>query len=300
MRSSSVKYLLREGLRNVWSNKLMSLASVGVLTTCLLRVGFTVLLSLNVDNMIGYIEQQSDLVIFLKDDATQQQTDTMLKGLEQLDCVEQVTYISKEQALSDYLESLNDPALVEGLEGDLFLPASFRVSTNDVSQINTVIETAQSYDGFDSASAPTGAADTITSLKNTVTFFGAAVIFALIIVSLVIISNTIRATVFTRRTEIGIMKQVGATDNFIRIPFLVEGMTLGAASAAIAFVVVLIGYEGVVRILMRNPSEFLRTMYQNIIPFGHLGWILAICFLGAGILTGALGSVLSLRKHLKV
>ena len=99
MRSSSVKYLLREGLRNVWSNKLMSLASVGVLTTCLLLVGFTVLLSLNVDNMIGYIEQQSDLVIFLKDDATQQQTDTMLKGLEQLDCVEQVTYISKEQAL---------------------------------------------------------------------------------------------------------------------------------------------------------------------------------------------------------
>lgn len=300
MKSNSLRYLLREGLRNVWNNKLMSLASIGVLTTCLLLVGFTAVLSLNVDNMIGYVEQQSDLVIFLQDDATQEQTNDMMKDLEEMSCVETVTYVSKEQALADYTSSLNDPALVEGLGDDLFLPASFRVSTNDVSQIGVVVEEAQSHSCFDSVSTSTDAAETIASLKQTVAIFGIAIILALIIISLVIIANTIRATVFTRRMEIGIMKQVGATDNFIRIPFLVEGMALGTFSAIIAFVVIWIGYEGIMGLLMTEASSFLTSMYQSITPFSHIAWILALAFLVGGILTGAIGSVVSLRRHLHV
>jgi len=300
MNGTSVKYLLHEGLRNVWNNKLMSLASVGVLTACLMLVGFTSVLSINIDNMIGYVEQQSGLIIFLKDDATKEQTDDMLEGLQNLDCIEQITYLSKEQALSDYLKSLNDPLLAEELEGDLFLPASFQVSLNDVSQMQFVIDTAQHYECCDTISAPTGAADTISSLKNTAAVFGMVILLALIIVSLVIISNTIRATIFTRRTEIGIMKQVGATNNFIRIPFLVEGMTLGLISAAVAFIIVWVGYETVIKLLNQGVSGFLSEMYKNIIPFSNICWMMVLCFLIAGILTGAIGSVLSLRKHLKV
>lgn len=300
MKSSGVKYLFKEGLRNVWSNRLMSLASIGVLSACLLLVGVTVLLTANVDSMIGYVEEQNDVVIFLKDDATPEQTEEMQQGLEQLDGVTNVTYISKEQALEDYVKSLNDEALVEGIGDDNFLPASFRVSTDDLNNINVIIDKAMTYPIYDSSNAPTGAADTIISLKNTVAIFGSVIILALVIVSLVVISNTIRATVFTRRTEIGIMKQVGATNNFIRIPFLVEGMTLGFISAVLSFVATWIGYAIINDILMNNASDFLRSMYESIIPFSHIGWILGLCFFFAGICTGALGSVLSLRKHLKV
>lgn len=300
MKSSGVKYLFKEGLRNVWSNRLMSLASIGVLGACLLLVGVTVLLTANVDSMIGYVEEQNDVVIFVKDDATQEQTEEMKRGLEQLDGVINVVYISKEQALEDYTKSLNDETLVEGIGNDNFLPASFRVSTDDLNNMDAIIKQAMTYSIYDSNSAPTGAADTIISLKNTVAVFGAVLILALVIVSLVVISNTIRATVFTRRTEIGIMKQVGATNNFIRIPFLVEGMTLGFISAVLSFIAIWIGYAIVNNILMGNASDFLRAMYDSIIPFSHIGWILALCFLFAGVCTGALGSVLSLRKHLKV
>ena len=163
-----------------------------------------------------------------------------------------------------------------------------------------VIDTAQHYECCDTISAPTGAADTISSLKNTAAVFGMVILLALIIVSLVIISNTIRATIFTRRTEIGIMKQVGATNNFIRIPFLVEGMTLGLISAAVAFIIVWVGYETVIKLLNQGVSGFLSEMYKNIIPFSNICWMMALCFLISGILTGAIGSVLSLRKHLKV
>lgn len=300
MNGTSAKYLLREGLRNVWNNKLMSLASIGVLTTCLMLVGFASLLSINIDSMMGYVEQQSSLIVFLKDDSTQEQTDDMLVGLQNLDCVKQITYVSKEQALSDYLENLNDPVLVEGLEGDLFLPASFQISLNDVSQMQFVMDKAKSYECCDTISAPTEAADTISSLKNTAAVFGIVIILALIIVSLVIISNTIRATIFTRRTEIGIMKQVGATNNFIRIPFLVEGMTLGVISAAVAFIIIWIGYEVLIKLLNQAESVFLSELYQHIIPFSNICLMILLCFLLAGTLTGAIGSALSLRKHLKV
>lgn len=300
VKGNSVKYLVREGFKNIRANRLMSLASVGVLTACLILVGFTVLLTENIDHMVGFIERQNEVVVFLKMDATQDKIDDMKKDFEKEENVEKVTYISKEQALSDYMDSLADKTLAENISDELFLPASFRISIKDLSGMNQIVEKAEGYDIYDTSNAPTGAAETINNMKNTLTIIGIAVILALIIVSLVVISNTIRATVFTRRTEIGIMKQVGATNNFIRIPFLAEGIILGLISALVAFVIVWGAYGVISSLLMKETSSFLKSMYENILPFAKVGWILAPSFLVSGVATGALGSVFSLRKHLNV
>lgn len=300
MKGNSVKYLIKEGFRNIRANRLMSLASVGVLTACLILVGFTILLTQNIDHMVGFVERQNEVVVFLKMDATQDKIDDMKKDFENEENVEKVTYISKEQALSDYMDSLSDKTLAENIGDELFLPASLRISIKDLNGMNQIVEKAEEYDIYDSSNAPTGAAETINSMKNTLAVISMAVIFALIIVSLVVISNTIRATVFTRRAEIGIMKQVGATNNFIRIPFLAEGIILGLISALVAFVIVGGAYGAISSLLMKETSSFLRSMYENVLPFATVGWILALSFLFSGVAAGALGSVLSLRKHLNV
>lgn len=301
MKGSSIKYLLKEGLHNIKTNRLMSLVSVCVLAASLILIGFTLLLTKNVENMIGFIEHQNDVVIYLQDQATDDQISRMYNDFKQEPYVSEVDYISKDQALSDYIATLKDPNLVESLQNsDKFLPASLRVSVNDVSKINDLLSKAQTYDIYSSSAAPTGAADTIIRFKNTFTVISGIIIIALVIISLVVISNTIRATVFARRTEIAIMKQVGATDNFIRIPFFTEGILIGIFSSVITYIVIWISYTSITKFLMHNTSAFLSSMYQYLLSFSDIRILLAVGVLITGIFAGALGSVVSLRKHLKV
>ena len=147
---------------------------------------------------------------------------------------------------------------------------------------------------------PTNVTNVIKELGKTVGWFGTAIVLALILVSIVIISNTIRATVFARRREIAIMKQVGATDNFVRFPFLVEGMTIGFISAVIAFILICAGYQTVMVILTESSSAFLKSMFSSLMQFSSIGWIMALGFLVSGILAGVIGSLISLRKYLSV
>ena len=146
-----------------------------------------------------------------------------------------------------------------------------------------------------------GFADAIVKLKNMVNLFGGAIIIALVLVSLVIIANTIRAAVFTRRKEINIMKYVGATDNFIRFPFMVEGLLLGLISAVLAFLIIWGGYAMLSDAILKNSTvTFLASMMQRLLPFKEVALKLGLCFAGAGVITGMLGSIISVRSHLKV
>ena len=204
MRGSSIKYLAKEGIRNVWINRLMSFASIGVLTACLMLVGLAVLLTANMDSMIGFVEEQSTIEIFLKDDATQEDVDQLTNELDSLEFVESTTYISKEQALRDYADRLNNKELYDSIVNDNFLPASLRVSVSDLTHMEDITKLAEQSPAYDSYKIPTNVAKTITDLKQTVTWFGVVIVAALVVVSLVIISNTIRATVFARRKRLAL------------------------------------------------------------------------------------------------
>lgn len=323
MKGNSFKYLLRQGVKSLWMNRMMTLASVGVLTACLLIVGFAVLITENIDNMVGYVEQQNEIVVFVydaEDVAAQKASDSgqavgeqtipsreeyikqLQKEIEANPNVASVTYKSKEDGMQSMNKYLGENAyLTNDYEGNNnFLPDSFILKIKDLSVMPDTTQELQKIEGVRQVNAADDVASTLTDIKRLVNVIGWSIVAALIVVSLVIIVNTIRATIFARRKEINIMKYVGATNSFIRLPFVVEGVCLGLMSALVAYLIIWGGYSYILNSFVSQASNWLQSAFQNIIPFGDVALYLAGFFIIASVLIGVLGSALSIRNHIKV
>lgn len=298
MRASSFRYLVKDGARSLWKNRLMSFASIGVLVACLILIGAAGLFAANVSSVVGYVEQQNEIVVFLEDEITDAQRDTVQNTLDTMGNVKSSTYISREAALEEQKEKMG--ALLDGLESNPY-PASYRVKLNDLAQLKETVDKLQALPGVDTVTAQEDVAGTLVNISNIVALCGAGIVLVLIIVSLVIISNTIRLTVFSRRKEINIMKYVGATNTFIRLPFIVEGFLLGLLSACLSFGIMWLAYTNIISHATSSGGiSFLSSAASSLLPFEQVALPLFLSFAVAGIVTGVLGSVISMRKHLKV
>lgn len=299
MNISSLTYLFKEGVKNLIHNKLMSLASVGVLTACLLVVGFSTLISENLNKIVDFFGEQSTIIVFLKDETSPEQLESINNALKSSDKVKNTKYTSKDQALKNYREFLQNDYIDQLLNEKNVLPASIDIIVSHVNYIDEVVEITKNFDFIYSTKIPSRVANTIKEVEKTLGWFEFILILALIIVSLVIISNTIRATVFARRREITIMKQVGATDNFVRFPFIVEGIIIGIASAIIAFITISLVYKTILIIFTNSRSLFLMSIFGRFVNFNKISYLVAINFLLSGIGAGVFGSIISLKKYLK-
>ena len=303
MRASSFRYLVKTGVHNLWANRMMTVASVGTLIACLLIVGFAVLFSINVDSIVEYLGQQNEVVVFMQMDTPVEYMATMEEELNSMEGLDEVVYVSSEEGFAEYKEGLGeDSYLLDGMEAEAaeILPAKFTAKIVDPQQVDAILASIRRMDYVDTAEAPTDLTKTLVSVRTMVNTIGGIVIAALVLVSLVIITNTIRASVFTRRKEISIMKYVGATNGFIRVPFIVEGVLLGIIAAVIAFLGIWGGYTIFVDAFATETSSWLGSVTQNLVPFWDMGYQLLGYFLLAGILTGGVGSAFSMRGHLKV
>ena len=301
MRASSFRYLVKSGVKNLWNNRMMTIASVGTLIACLLIVGFAVLFSINVDSIVEYMGQQNEIVVFMELDTPEEYMSVMKDDLAEMDGLGTITYISRQQAFEDYKAKLGDKAdILDGMEDDHYLPASFRAKILDPEKVDILMTSIRRMDYVNEVQAPTDLAKTLVSVRKMVNTLGGAVIAALVAVSLVIITNTIRASVFNRRKEINIMKYVGATNSFVRIPFLVEGVLLGVIAAVVAYLAIWGGYTVFLNAMSTESSSWLSSITQHVVPFRQVSGKLMLWFLVAGILTGGLGSTFSMRGHLKV
>ena len=302
MRSGSFKYLLKEGVRSLWTNRVMAFTSIGVLTTCLLIVGVAYLITANVNSMVKYVESQSEMSVYLLQDADEDTVAAVGETITQNANVAGVEFISKEQGLlNTQSEFGEDKELLDSFKGDRNpLPDTYNVTLKDISLTRQTQSELEQISGVETVVASSQVADTFTGVQRIVTALGGAIILALGIISLVIISNTIRATIFARRKEINIMKFVGATNSFIRIPFLVEGFMLGLISALVSFLIIWGGYSYLISALNTNLSAFLESAFSNIIPFEDLAGQLALFFGVTGTVLGTFGSSISIRNHVKV
>ena len=215
--------------------------------------------------------------------------------------------MSKEDALEEtksWISEYDDGAyanVLDGYEGENNpLYASFRVTVDDLTRISETVDKLEKLPGVDFVDSPSELAGTLVTLKNTVNLAGWGLVAILAIVSLVVISNTIRLTVFARRKEINIMKFVGATNGFIRLPFLVEGTAIGLISALIAFALVSGGYLALIEGVSRQGSNWLSNLYYSLLSYQVIWPWLAGGFVLSGVLIGGVGSAMSIRKHLKV
>lgn len=302
MKFSSFKYLFRQGWNNFKGNRLMSVASVGVVTSCLILVGICGSLVLNVNSFVQYLGAQNEVVIYMKDEATLENINSINSSLEKDEDVADFKFVSKEEALKEQMEYMGRyESLLSGYQGENNpLPASFRVHLADLTRLEPVSMEFSAFEGVDYVSTPTELAGVLITLKNVTYYAGLAILVILVMVSMVVISNTIRLTVFARRREISIMKYVGATNGFIRLPFIVEGLLIGTISALITFAVVAGGYVYLFNYITTQATGFIAMLSMCMVPFTSIWPVMLIGFVGFGWLIGGMGSAFSMRKYLKV
>ncbi|MGI5966197.1 MULTISPECIES: permease-like cell division protein FtsX [Anaerotruncus] len=300
---SSFWYLIKEGFRNIVANRLMSFASIGTLVACMLLIGSSLLFSMNVNQIIGYVSEQNEIEVELADDIEEDELPDIDKQISLIDNVYDRMYISKDALLKEQQAKSEDLAeLLAPFEeiGENPLYNSYRLKIKDPSQLASTVMKLESIPGVTAVRAQTEVAEIVTSIKHAVATGGFFIVAILIVVSLVIIANTIKVTVFNRRKEINIMKYVGATDSFIRLPFFIEGFMLGLMSALIAFGLLWLGYNQVLDIISQNQSTWILQAYQNMIPFPDMALRLFTWFACGGIGIGVFGSMFFVSKYLKV
>ena len=299
MKLSSFRYLVKQGFDNVWKNRVMAFASFCVLLVSLLLVGISVLFYININAVIGEIEQKNEVIIYLDDDVEQARIDEIDSQLRTLPNVNYVEFYSREQAFEDLKKKMTDAEeLFESLDDDNPLPDAFRIRVTDISHMQDTVTATEAIPNVYNVSSPDTFVKFLTQTRRLVTMVAIAIIIAMLIVSMVIISNTTRASVFARRREISIMQSVGATKNFIRFPFFIEGMVNGFLAGAVATLITWLIYNRVITML--NSFDLLRTFgLGSIIPYNKISIPVTLAYVIGGALIGAIGSVLSTRVHLK-
>lgn len=293
MKGSSLQYLTKEGFRNVWVNRLMSLASVTVLMACLVIIGLGSMLYFNINALLSTVERQNVIMVYVDVSATEEQTAQLGEEIKALDNVLECTFVSKEEAFADQLESMGDDAvLLDGLDENP-LPDAYRVVVEDLNNFRVTAGKLRNLDFVDTVRENSDIADKLIDIRQAVTITAMGIVGLLFLVSLFIISNTIRITMFSRRLEISIMKAVGATNWFIRWPFMVEGVILGVISSLVSFGVLAGLYQGMVYVFGSLLAIFTPVSFLVYAPY------ILLIFLAIGIFTGSFGSLISISKYLK-
>lgn len=301
MKISSIKYLSNQGIENIWKNKMMAFATFCVLLISLLLVGCAALFYVNMNSMILGLGNQNEIAVYVKTDTSQERVDQISEELKGMDNVDDVVYISKEEAYQRMQNQISQgQAIFDYINDYQFMPDGFSVTVINNDRIDETTAQIRTIAEIDSASSSPQVAEFLRELRRVVTLIAIAVIIALSAVSMIMISNTTKASVFSRREEIQIMKYVGATDSFIRTPFFVEGMVTGFFAGAGAYFITWGVYSSVYDILMNQGTLINAFGIGSIKSFSELSMITAIMYLVAGALVGAFGSVVSTRRHLDV
>lgn len=301
MKWSSFQYLTKQGLHNLRANRLMSLASIGVLTACLLLTGIAGLFSANVNSLVEYLGDQNETVVYLDQGLSDEELASVDQTLRSMPGLAAVTYVSQEEVLETYKGYMSEYAdLFNDFEEDNPFHANYRVVLEDLNQLDEMIAQLEQIDGVYSVSAPTQLSSVFLTIQRAVTYAGWALVAVLALVSVVVISNTIRLTVFARRKEINIMKYVGATNGFIHWPFFVEGTSVGLISGLLAAGLVIGAYALVVNRIGAMSGFWGPILGSCLLSVGQVWPVVLGAFLIFGVVIGSIGTATSIRKYLEV
>ncbi len=297
---NNFKYLVREGFRNAWANRLMTFASVGVLVCCLVLMGSAVLVSFNITHIMELFEDKNVVMVFLNDtvsgsDATLTVADVQKKILT-VDNVDpdNIEFVPKEKGFSSLMDRFDEKLKIIDTLGDTanILPDAFKVGFKDPTRYETTVQQLKNLPEVYTVRDNREYAEKLMGINQTVTVVGTWIVGLLLVVSLFIITNTIKLTMYVRKLEISIMKSVGATDWFIRMPFLVEGIVIGLTAGLISFGLVSYIYSAA-------ASSITDVLATGVLPYSTMLFKLLLAFIGSGVLSGSIGSLVSIRKYLR-
>ena len=292
---SSLSYFWGETFRSLFRNRFMAIASVLTVTLSMFILGVFLSAVLNINHMASYLENQVEMTVYLKDGLTTDQVMGIGKYLKAQPGMKEIKFTNKDQEMKDFRERMGDQqGLLDAINGNP-LPASYQMSFQTPEQLKTAAEVVAKYQGVETVQYGKDIIEQLYKVAQVIRLSGIVLIIFLAGAELFIISNTIRLTVFARRREIQIMKYVGASNGFIRWPFLFEGMVIGFLGSGFASLILWEGYKTVVSEMAAAGLVFI-----PMIPLWPFMGYTTLIILAAGIVIGVMGSAISLRKYMKV
>ena len=292
-------YLLGEGFRNFLKNKKSTGASLMIMCATMLIFGLFFIIGENVNNIMREIETQQGMQVFLVKDATEEQITQFGEKLRSLDGVNKVEFVSEEDALNQVKEQMKDKQfLLSGYDENNPFSASYIVTLTDLTLSDQVKTQISSFENVKNIQSRDETIAALIKIANGVRIVSGIILVLLIVISVFIIANTIKLTVHARRKEISIMKYVGATNGFIRWPFIVEGIIIGVVAALISILILGVSYNLITDNIMN--SAIVSAINMSLLTFSDMFTLIIAVYLGLGIGIGTLGSVISMRKYLEV
>lgn len=295
MKKNNIGYLLREGIRGLFLHGFMSFAAIWVTVACLLIMGTFGLLLFNLNEMIVELEQDNEVLVYIDEELSEAEAKSVGTQINMITNVRNAVFISREEALASFVEEQQDEALFAGLEASTFRDR-FAVSMVNNAQMRQTCEEMENIQGVAYVMAHYEISEGFQTIQQMLNIASAIVIAVLFVVSMLIISNTVKLAMYDRKEEIAIMKMVGATNGFIRWPFVVEGFLLGLAASVVAFFLQWGLYDFLEVQISKADSLELIAM----VPFVEVIELVAVCYAVVGFVVGVFGSLLSIRKFLKV
>ena len=295
MKMNNIGYLIKEGVRSIFSHGLMSFASVCVTVACMIIVGSFSILMYNLSIMVQELNQTNEVICYVDSVYTDAEAKSVHSRINMIDNVFRADYVSREQALEEFIEDHDNDSAFQGVD-----PQDLRhrivVVLEDNSRMEETVALLEQVDGVAMIDAEFELAEGFTTISSVLGLVSTGIIAILLIVSLLIISNTVKLAMYDRKNEIAIMKMVGATNGFIRFPFVVQGFFLGIIGAALAFGVEWFLYDG----LVKKITEVDALGLFNFVPFQELLLPMVLVFAAAGLFVGVFGSISAIRKFMDV
>ncbi len=290
----SIGYLLREGIKSLWKHRTMTIASVAVLVSCLFLTGVAGLITLSLSSTMESIEGKNTITVFLDSGLPSLQAVKVGEELRQIGNIADCSFVPKDDGLLSVMQSIGgDREIFDAMQESNPLPDSYSLTLKDLSLYKETIEAIETVEGVESITDYSYIADLLSNLDRLMRYGSIAVVAVLGIVSLFIISNTVKVTVFSRRMEISIMKSVGATNGFVRTPFLIEGIAIGTISGAVAATLLYFVYVKALEVIYS-----VTTILKMVDLRPYVMW-LYVLYIAAGVLFGMLGGVISIGRYLK-
>lgn len=300
MKYNILGYLIGEGFSNVFKNKKSTMASLVIMCATMIIFGVFLIFEQNINHFVKEVEAAQGMQVFIKNGTTQEQIQEIGEKIRAIDGVSTAEFKSKEDALNTMKEGFGEQQdLLAGFEGENnIFPDSYIVTLTDLTKNGQVQDEIWKIENIKKITNKDETVSTLISLANGIKIVTGVILILLIIISTFIIANTIKLTVHARRKEISIMKYVGATNSFIRWPFMVEGMIIGIISSTISIAIVGLGYHFVAQQLVN--SQMMKLINMSLVSFSDMLSSIILVYMLLGIGIGAIGSVISMRKYLKV
>ncbi|MCX7715340.1 MAG: permease-like cell division protein FtsX [Clostridia bacterium] len=297
MRVSIVKYFFSQASKNIVRNGFMTLASLFTIASCLIILGVFTLLTLNVNYITEQVKEQCEIQVFIKKDTDAKRVRQLQDEIYAISNVKEAVLFTKEDMLNYAKQDMfqGKEEQLTGFEEDNPFSDSYKITLKDIAKTNDTVQKLEKLDSVDHVVNKQDVVNTILSLSGAIRKLSIVIMLMLLIISVVIISNTIKLTVFNRRKEINIMKYIGATDCFIRVPFIIEGILIGFFGALISFGLVSWGY-----IMLEKFMKSIEFEMFRLLSYGFVAVVIGALFAVMGCVIGMVGSILSMRKYLKV